>query len=223
MKTNPWDRTERACIGVPTARLVIRASVCIGVPFKSRADHELFNDCLYFKEEAERLVADNPKKNVFRIRRALRASFIWLWMMWEAWLNDEVQFSVAKRGLDQSVDMKDLLRLPFDTKLDLFTILSGIDLKSQAALMRRVKKAQTRRNSIVHASWESRALIHELTPAEIDSAIETTREFFAYVGKGRYSPATFNFLKQQKSIDLLSEGYGYLAKWAGELKDPSPY
>ncbi|MDG6965030.1 MAG: hypothetical protein JRM83_08620 [Nitrososphaerota archaeon] len=185
------------------------------MPFKSRIDRELFNDCLYFKEQAEDLITDDPKKRVFEIRRALRASFVSLWMMWEAWLNDEVQFSVEK--VSQTADVKAILRLPFDTKLDLFMILSGIDIKGQKSLMKRVKKIQSRRNSIMHVSWGSRSLIHALTPAEIDSAIKTTKEFFAYlVGKGRYIPATFSFLNQERSVDLLTEGYGYLGKLPGE-------
>jgi hypothetical protein len=187
------------------------------LPFKSRIDRELFNDCLYFKEHAERLISEDPKKKVFEIRRALRASFTSLWIMWEAWLNDEVQFSIEKEGLTESVDLKALLRLNFNTKLDLFSILSGIDLRGQKALMERVEKIQRRRNSIIHVSWESRALLNELTVGEIDSAIKTTREFFSYlVGKGRYVSSTFRFLDDEKALDLLSEGYGYLGKWPGE-------
>ena len=194
------------------------------MPFKFRTDRELFNDCLFFKEQAESLIKDDPKKKVFEIRRALRASFVSLWMMWEAWLNDEVQFSIGKTSLEQSVGMKGLLRLSFDTKLDLFTILSGIDLKGQTALMKRVKKIQSRRNSIMHVSWESRSTIHALTLNEVEEAIKTTRMFFAYLtAKGRYIPTTFSFLEQQRSVDLLSEGYGYLARWPGELTEPSPY
>lgn len=194
------------------------------MPFKTNYAHELFNDCLFFRAQAKSLLSSDQKKaNIFESRRAIRASFISLWNFWEYWINGEI-LSLSQRrvmeikGVDRldddgksSIQLNGLLRLSFDSKLDLFVLLSGIDVRVERELMKKIEEMKSTRNELVHPSHSKPFILEEKYVKRIDEGIETTRQFFSVlIRAGRYLPTTFGYLHDELPKDLVSVGYGHI-------------
>jgi hypothetical protein len=191
--------------------------------FKTNYSHELFNDCLFFREEARTLLSGGQSnERVFEVRRAIRASLISLWNFWEYWINNEVisltddrvmkmkgVTSLEDHEIASTVQQNSLVRLPFDTKLDLFILLTGIDARREKKLMARIEKMKSIRNELVHPS-RKKPFFPEKYISNIDEGIETTRLFFRILTQAkRYLPATFGYLADEKPRDLRALGYGH--------------
>ena len=109
-----------------------------------------------------------------------------------------------------SIQLKRLLQLSFDNKLDLFVLLSGIDIRNERGLMKEIEEMKTIRNEFVHPSLTKPFFFEERFIEEIDQGIETTRQFFGVlIAAGRYLPTTFSYLQDEMPKDLVSIGYGY--------------
>jgi hypothetical protein len=192
--------------------------------FKTNYAHELFNDCLYFRNQAKsNFVSAEKNKRVFETRRAIRASFISLWNFWEYWINGEIlslsQSRIMKiKGVDRldddgepSVHLDRLLRQSFDVKLDLFVLLSGIDVRREAAIMKKIEEMKSTRNKLVHPSRSKPFMFEDKYVEKIDEGIETTRQFFGLlIREGRYLETTFSYLHDNAPKDLVSVGYGHI-------------
>ena len=194
------------------------------MPFKTNYGHELFNDCLFFRDQARTLNSSTQRKErIFEIRRAVRASFISLWNFWEYWINNEILSLTEDRvmkikgvnrledhEINLTVQQNSLLRLPFDSKLDLFVLLTGIDARREAKLMARIERMKSTRNELVHPS-RKKPFFPEKYMAHIDEGIETTRLFFkALIEAKRYLPSTFGYLTDEEPRDLAGLGYGHI-------------
>jgi hypothetical protein len=191
------------------------------MPFKTNYGHELFNDCLFFRDQARNAFLDKRNK-IFEARREVRASFISLWSFWEYWINEEIYSLTQKQVMrikgverlgddgESSIQLKSLLRLSFDNKLDLFVLLSGIDVRKERVLMREIEEMKTTRNELLHPSFTKPFIYEEKFIERIDQGIDTTRRFFSVlIGAGRYLPTTFSYLQDETPKDLVSIGYGY--------------
>lgn len=192
------------------------------MPFKNRSDIELFNDCLYFHKLAKDLLQNDEHDHIFDIRRALRYSFISLWIFWEGWLNFSLkdilfkkimsikgQDSLEDTDLSSSVRLKRILGQSFDSKLDLLILFTNIDVRKEKRLLKKVEKIQKIRNRILHpALLEPYMPTHE-SLLELNEAIETTREFFKFWDDSR-GLKFYEYLKSDEPLDLKSFGLGFI-------------
>src|SRR5439155_25705284 len=110
------------------------------------------------------------------------------------------------------VQVQRILRLPFDVKLDLFVLLSGVDVRKEQNIMKNVAKMSEYRNDLLHGEQWKSLLYAERFLQEIDESITATRTFFRFITKAfGYLPTTYGFLDDDRPFDMVSRGYRFIS------------
>tara|TARA_B100001971_G_C18221818_1_gene557704 strand:+ start:538 stop:1137 length:600 start_codon:yes stop_codon:yes gene_type:complete len=194
------------------------------MPFLNKPSLELFNDCLYYRSIAIKLLEENRNEDIFDIRRALRSSFISLWLHWEFWLNTQLDIliyrkvrsikkekSLDEKTVNSTTGLKRLLNLNIDTKLDLVVLLFGIDIRNQKKLMKEITLMKAERNKLMHPKLVGSHFHAEEFLSKLNKAINTTREFFKFWDKQEGSKI-YDYIDFDKPVDMKTMGFGVIRR-----------
>jgi len=188
------------------------------LPFTTHLGFELFNDCLYYRQQAIELFEQDPKGNIFGIRRSLRNSFVCLSIYLESRVNFAIENAISGRLFElRKVTQLDgteterfgrFSKSDLGLKLDLLELLTGASLKADSKLNKGLERFQKTRNAIIHTGQVEWNESYEDYLSKIADGIETTRQFVTFLHREKLTSKD-EFLSNERPVDMTKLGFGY--------------